>query len=235
MYCQDVSCSNLAPCAEHGTSYKLSYFNVRGFAEPIRYLFVIGGRPFEDFRYPVEFVNGFKADEWEADKKSGKFAFALNQIPVLETPKFQLGQSRAIQRYLARDFGLNGSNEIEAAQIDAFCEHVRDLAQQRGDAVRKVERKDSGAAGTVWVNEQLPLWLPELEAAISGPDGYVVGNRTSVADIVLFFTFADIFIDDLAAVTKQLESTPKIAAIVKRIGELPEIVSYRNSRPQTPF
>jgi len=231
-----VSCSRLAPCPEHGTTcYKLSYFNLRAFAEPIRYLFVVAGRKWEDHRYHIDFENGFKADEFVADQKAGKFASALNQVPYLETNKFQLGQSRAIQRYLAREFGFVGRNEIEAAQVDCFCEHLRDMGQQRQDAVRKVERKDMGTAGTAWVNEELPKWLPELEAATSGQPGFIVGNKTSVADIALYVIFADNLMDDAAAVHKLLESAPKLAAVIKRIGELPEVVSWRNTRPKNPF
>lgn len=236
MYCDEVSCANTAPCSVHGaTTYKLSYFNLRAFAEPIRYLFVVAGRPFEDHRYPVELVGGFKADEFQADQKAGKFAASLNQVPLLETNKFQLGQSRAISRYLARQFGFVGRNEMEAAQIDAFCEHLRDLGEQRQTAVRKVERKDAPAAATAWVNEQLPVWMPELEAAVSGEAGFAVGNSTSVADIQLFVTFADSLMDDAEAVNKQLEGTPKLQAIIKRIGELPEVVAWRASRPVTMF
>lgn len=44
------------------SEYKLTYFNITGFAEPIRYLFNYGGIKFEDVR--VEF------DEWEAVKPS---------------------------------------------------------------------------------------------------------------------------------------------------------------------
>ena len=45
------------------------------------------------------------------------------------------GQSKSIERYLARRVGLYGANELEAAQIDSFGEHLRDLKDLHGKAV----------------------------------------------------------------------------------------------------
>ena len=42
------------------------------------------------------------------------------------------GQSKSIERYLARRVGLYGANELEAAQIDSFGEHLRDLKDLHG-------------------------------------------------------------------------------------------------------
>ena len=42
----------------------------------------------------------------------------------------EIGQSKAIERYIARRYGLLGANEIEAAQIDAITEHIRDAKEK---------------------------------------------------------------------------------------------------------
>ena len=36
-----------------------------------------------------------------------------------------IGQSRAIERFVAKDLGLMGKGKIEEAKIDAICEHSR--------------------------------------------------------------------------------------------------------------
>jgi hypothetical protein len=39
------------------------------------------------------------------------------------------GQSKTIERFVARQHGFLGSNELEAAQVDMICEHMRDIKQ----------------------------------------------------------------------------------------------------------
>jgi hypothetical protein len=66
---------------------------------------------------------GFKAamDKGELDAN-------MKRAPVIVVDgKLEIGQSKTIERYLARRLGLLGSDEAEAAQIDAITEHVRDI------------------------------------------------------------------------------------------------------------
>ena len=51
----------------------------------------------------------------------------LKRLPVLEVQGEMIGQSRAIERFVAKDLGLMGKGKIDEAKIDAICEHVRDL------------------------------------------------------------------------------------------------------------
>ena len=54
----------------------------------------------------------------------------MNRVPVLEvrdaegTLQATVGQSKAIERFVARQLHFMGRNEIEAAQIDMICEHM---------------------------------------------------------------------------------------------------------------
>jgi hypothetical protein len=62
-------------------SYKLYYFNVRGRAEFIRYMFLHGDIPFEDFRIDSASVPG----QWDALKpsKHQTSSFLLQSIRLL--------------------------------------------------------------------------------------------------------------------------------------------------------
>lgn len=52
----------------------------------------------------------------------------LNRAPVLVTSDGQtIGQSKAIERYLAKQFGLMGNTLEEEAMIDCIAEHCRDV------------------------------------------------------------------------------------------------------------
>ena len=98
------------------STYKLTYFNVRGLAETSRMLFSAAGQQFEDYRYPFELKDGKKIHtEWDADKSK----YIYEKVPVLEVDggKHTIAQSKAIERFLARRFNMLGSNDGEAALI----------------------------------------------------------------------------------------------------------------------
>ena len=50
-------------------------------------------------------------------------------LPVLEEDGKPISQSNAIARYLARKYGLTGSNEWEAMQCDVLVDTLGDLRQ----------------------------------------------------------------------------------------------------------
>jgi prostaglandin-H2 D-isomerase / glutathione transferase len=89
--------------------YRLVYFNSRGRAELIRFIFAYAGQYFEDFRIRYE------------DWSSYKSKTILGQLPVLEISDsnhtLQLGQSLTIARYLANKFNLVGKNELEKVKL----------------------------------------------------------------------------------------------------------------------
>merc|ERR1712228_836862 len=109
-------------------TYKLIYFNGRGAAERTRIMFAIKKVEYEDFRYEVTFANPgdpttAERPEFERDKAAGKFTANLGELPILEVDGVQIGQSKAIERYVAKAIGMMGSTALEEAQIDAICEH----------------------------------------------------------------------------------------------------------------
>ena len=99
---------------EHKPKYRLTYFDIRLFAETSRVLFKIADIPFEDVRYPIALVDGKPVrPEFDVAKAAGLFPFG--QIPMLEVDGVKLVQSRAIERYIAREAGLFGSNIVEVS------------------------------------------------------------------------------------------------------------------------
>ena len=76
------------------------------------------------------------------DKEAGMFDANLKRLPVLEVQGEMIGQSRAIERFVAKDLGLMGKGKIDEAKIDAICEHVRDLR----DAYQKARGNPFAAA-----------------------------------------------------------------------------------------
>jgi hypothetical protein len=48
-------------------------------------------------------------------------------VPELEFDGERIGQSNSIARFLAREYGLAGKNNIEAAQLDAIIDSSADI------------------------------------------------------------------------------------------------------------
>merc|ERR1711971_1003894 len=88
-------------CAAGGLcdgTFELTYFDGRGLAEVSRTLLVTSGRfpgeGFEDVR--------LSRDEFDSRKGTGDLAKNLNRVPILNHNGHVIGQSAAINRYLAR-------------------------------------------------------------------------------------------------------------------------------------
>jgi hypothetical protein len=50
-------------------------------------------------------------------------------MPELEFDGERIGQSNSIARFLAREYGLAGKNNIEAAKLDAIIDSSADMFQ----------------------------------------------------------------------------------------------------------
>ena len=194
-------------------SYHLTYFNLKGLAETSRLLLAAAHVEFEDERYPFN-ATDFSRPEFEVAKAADKFYLNLGSVPVLSYTgpdgSVTLGQSKAIERFLAKKLGYFGANDLEAAQIDMITEHCRDIKQKYADARAGKKDAELDAAKAKFVAESLPTWFGKLEKTLSGT-GYAVGSKLSLADIVIFSLVKDYF-DDLAGVWIATSETPKIRA-----------------------
>jgi hypothetical protein len=111
-------------------SYKLTYFAGKGLAEPTRIMFALAGQAFEDERFPyhVDAADAAsKHPEFTAAQQTGAFAVSMHSLPVLTFNGVRIGQSKAIERFVAARLGMAGADEVERAQIDCVCEHLREL------------------------------------------------------------------------------------------------------------
>ena len=130
--------------AMENSRMKLSYFDARGVAETTRYMLAVTKTPYEDFRYGFTFgtpgdFSTVQRPEFDAAKAAGKLDANLGRLPLLEVDGQVFGQSKTIERFVAKRVGMMGATPIEEAQIDCICEHLRDckdkymLVSQRRD------------------------------------------------------------------------------------------------------
>jgi len=218
---------------------KLTYFNVRGLAETTRMLFAVNNQTgdreeYEDFRYPLEVIDmkthQMTKDEFDSDKSDGKLVKSLNKVPFLEVDGHVIPQSKTIERFLARRFGLMGNNEYESAHIDSICECVRDFK----DMYQKVRvAEDVDTAMNEWFTVTLIERLTLLENLLND-NSFSVGDKLSLSDIVLY-SFITNFFDNKEASMNATLATPRLRKIVTMVGELPEIKEWLEKRPKTNF
>lgn len=87
----------------------------------------------------------------------------MGRLPILEVDGQQVAQSKSIERFVARRYGFLGENDVEAAQIDCVCEHVRDIK----DAYQKVrgiqDEAEKKAGMEKWFATDLPEWCGKFE------------------------------------------------------------------------
>lgn len=96
-------------------SYKLTYFNLRGLAEPIRMAFHYGGISFEN--------NHVIRTEWDNVKDQ----YPVGKLPLLQFDGQLLTQSPAILRFIAKKAGLVPEDELELARADELSTYAYDV------------------------------------------------------------------------------------------------------------
>ena len=235
------------------TNMKLTYFNGRGLAEVSRLIFAATQAKYEDFRYPLTILDWATCNvvrkEFDTDKASGKFWESMDKLPILEVDGQIICQSKAIERYLASTFGLMGSNALEAAKIDSLCECILDLKEIDRDFTRLQKTRkwcveDKETAENKWFTETFAEKLAAFDKLLAlgiyhdkgkdDDDVYSVGNRLSLADIVIYTFLMDYF-NDKVAIKKSYASCKTLNAIVRTVGDNEGIKKWMSERPNTPF
>jgi len=199
--------------------YKLTYFNGRGRAEPARLIFAYAGANYEDHR--VEHA------DWPALKSK----FPFGQMPVLDIDgKTQLAQSKAIARYLGREFNLVPSDHILAAKADMFVDGHDDVLKH---FVPWFLEKDPAKKKEIWQKletEHIAPFLKLYEKFLTETGtGYFVTNSVTWADLYLFEV-----LHSLKNVSPHLfEGHPKLVEFINKVANEPKIKAWIEKRPKT--
>merc|ERR1712023_270292 len=130
-------------------------------------------------------------------------------MPVVSSKDGFIGQSVAINYYIASSLGLMGKNNFEAAQILAIQEHIKELktsfygilpygqpideeklkmfftegSKNVTGATNPMDQKDRSSRYMTW-------YLSRIETVV-GANGYAVGSATSLADVLIYNAFAE--------------------------------------------
>mmetsp|Transcript_54017 Transcript_54017/g.114731 ORF Transcript_54017/g.114731 Transcript_54017/m.114731 type:complete len:250 (-) Transcript_54017:214-963(-) len=222
---------------------QLKYFDIRGAAETCRVLLALGREDYDDVRYKIDPAT-FQSPGFLEAKKNGDLRMNLNRAPVLITPDGQsIGQSKAIERYLARRFGLFGQTSEDEAIIDCIAEHCRDVkdaARQKGFSKFTKNKTDEEKARdrAEWFENDMPEMLDKIEEAVketSVNPNYAFGTSATYADVAIWALLRDCFEADLEDTTKAAEKCQTLNAIADHIASNDGVSKWLSERPESMF
>ncbi|XP_020901884.1 probable glutathione S-transferase 5 isoform X2 [Exaiptasia diaphana] len=202
-------------------AYKLYYFNARGRAEPARLCFAAAGVKYEDVRYTFE--------EWSKEKAAGLSPMGF--LPMLEVDGKKLNESLAIMRYLAREFGLCPKDSFMVAQCDMVVDSLFDVfGKLYAFKFEKDEEKKKNLEKEFY-EKVVPNFYTKMTALLknnSKGKGFFVGDKLTYADIMVFYCL------DLVHIVKDLLGDhPELKAHFERVGNVPGIKKWVETRPKT--
>ncbi|XP_062405768.1 glutathione S-transferase P-like [Sardina pilchardus] len=189
----------------------LTYFPVRGRAEAIRLMLQDQKKEYKE--------NPISLEAWMEGtvKKSCLFG----QLPKFEDGDLTLFQTNAIRRYLARQLGVYGKDDKEAALIDMMDESIQDIMN---NYVRLIYMEYDTKKESYL--KELPSTLARFEKILACNDGgFLVGKQISLAD---YFLFLQLLNHQVLSPTA-LDDFPKLQAYRDKMSARPNIKAYMNS------
>ncbi|KAM9678487.1 hematopoietic prostaglandin D synthase isoform 2-T2 [Trichechus inunguis] len=195
-------------------NYKLTYFNMRGRAEIIRYIFAYLDIKYEDYRIEP------------ADWPDIKSTLPFGKIPILEVDGLTLHQSLAIARYLTKNTDLAGKTELEQCQVDAIVDTLDDFMSHFPWAEEKQDVKDK--IFNKLLTHDAPILLQDLDTYLGGKEWFV-GNSVTWADF-----YWDICSTTLLVLKPDLlDIHPRLVTLKNKVQAIPAITDWIQRRPQT--
>ncbi|KRT81980.1 Glutathione S-transferase [Oryctes borbonicus] len=193
-------------------SIKLTYFDLRGRAEVIRYLLKYGGIEFQDVRITIV--------PWGNLKSTVPFG----QLPIYEEHGKVSNQTIAITRYLAKKIKLAGNNNWEDLELDALVDTTSDLLEKVVNFYHERDTERREQLKRMVLAETIPFYLSRFEAIAEKNFGFLAFGRLTWADF--FFTTT---IDMLDAMTGMnvLKNYPHLQGVVSNVTDLAVIKEWR--------
>ncbi|KAI9002065.1 hypothetical protein DFJ74DRAFT_696473 [Hyaloraphidium curvatum] len=204
-------------------TYKVLYFPIRARAEVTRLILTYAGAKWENVH-----------PEWPAAKASTPYG----QLPVLEETDaqgtFVLAQSKSIERYLARKFGLLGKTEKETAVLDSIVESWTDFNTKWGEfAFAKPEAKEEAKAK---FSEQFWPGFAKIHEGLlekNGGNGHYHGSSVTWPDLVLLYMLERV--EDAVPELLSPSATPQLSKALQTIRTDEKLKAYVESKDRVPI
>lgn len=190
--------------------YVFQYFPVKGLGNMVLILLEDQGLPYT-FR-AVDPAN------WPNEKKETP----LGQVPVLHVNgTHKIGQSHSIARYLGREHGLMGSNNLEQATIEMWIDQSADVRKSFMKMIYSDYEK-----GLQPFLESLPTQLAPFDKQVetSGDTEHLLLGKVTVVDYILY----DLLHTLDALSPGYLDKLPHLKAYYEKFGSREKLKAYLN-------
>jgi glutathione S-transferase len=194
-------------------------------AEAARIALHLGGVPFEDVRPShAEFL---------AMKRSGELPYG--QLPVLDVDGTRIAQSLAILRFCGKKSGLYPEDDVQAAQVDELLDCACQITALLNASMRSKDAEEKAVLRAKLASGSLPRWLGFLENRLDGEGEFFVGQRLSIADLVIWRLVGWLTSGVLDGIPRDLLAPhPRLAAQNETIDQIPAVRACmaRYDRPE---
>jgi len=196
----------------------LGYWNIRGLAQPIRYLLAYTGTEYKDKRYAFGPAPEFDRSSWLNEKFTLGLDFPNN--PYYIDGDIKITQSLAILRHLARKHKLDGATEQEKIRIDMVEQQLTD----NNMAFARICYDPNFETLKVEFLKNLPNML-ELLSKFLGDCEFFAGNNITYVDFMAYEILEkfNLFAPEIVGKFQNLKQ------FMTRIAALPAIAKYLNS------
>lgn len=197
---------------------KLGYWNVRGYAQPIRLLLEHAGAEYEDIRYNIGPPPEYSRDEWLNVKFTLGLDFPNN--PYIIDGDVRLTQSIACLRYAGRKYGLAPKTEAELVRADLAEQQILDWRGQQSQTFYSPEHAKLKDAYVEGLKEKVNLLSKFL-----GDHEWLAGKTLTYVDF-LAYEWLDV---NRRFAPGLLDAAPNLQKYVERIEQLPNVSKYMKS------
>ena len=177
----------------------------------------------------VRNADGSVGGDWPALKESMPY----KQVPVFKYNGTVISQSSSIIRFIAKQYHLDGDNEIDSAIVDSGFEAILDARKAYFTV-----KSDAEKVAKFWatgLNDQLALIAKNIPAGSASSVPWFNGKRMTYADVAIYYTLWVLNTENSEAVQLALKENPKVAAIFTAVETSERIAKYLAARPVTPM
>jgi glutathione S-transferase len=191
----------------------ITYFPIRGRAEPIRLLLEDLGLAYRNDAIDIK--------QWRKIKSEMPFG----KVPLYREGKLEIAESHAIMRYLARRHGLYGADESERMRCDVVQEVLHDAIEQFAELMWNPE---FAQVRDGFIAKRLRPVLANLQRYLqdNGGDGsYWIGGGNTFIDYIGY-----VWLDMVRALAAELlQEFDHMGKLYHEFGQRPRIRAYLDS------